>query len=42
MFEFNLFKGLPYQMCGNALGLYIAPFLLEIAGVKLNFFKFSF
>lgn len=26
--------GLPYQMCGNALGLFISPFLLEIAGLR--------
>lgn len=29
------FGGLPYQMCGNALGLFIQPFLLEVAGVSV-------
>lgn len=29
--------GLPYQMCGNALGLFIPAFLLEIAQVLLLF-----
>ncbi|RMZ95588.1 sodium-dependent lysophosphatidylcholine symporter 1 [Brachionus plicatilis] len=26
--------GLPYQMCGNALGLFISPFLLEVAQIR--------
>lgn len=28
--------GLPYQMCGNALGLFIQPFLLEVAEVRIK------
>ncbi|CAF0735168.1 unnamed protein product [Brachionus calyciflorus] len=26
--------GIPYQMCGNALGLFISPFLLEVAQIR--------